>query len=1306
MLGSFELPEQLADVVDRLGWQSRVTARGTLPLFGNGTEIGLALEVALQSESLLPDFVHQVDGSIVLSGTAGAQSTIKAEFEGDLTLRIRSGLPAEVADPLNAAGIPVGVDRPVQSSAECETGQALPEKRTDPDVLRCYDLLRVRGTFGIESKADGTVELSLAANVSTPGAGNVWYPFGLTWLGLDDLRIVGSIEAHAAGTVDFELGFAGDIEALRGDQDLLAAVQLSLKLLVEPPWVSVELDGIRIASGSGFDTGDLIDLQHLVADAAGAGGSPLDLGELGLPDFALRNVDVSFSPKGVPALCIPQGLTLSADLYIDPSADAPRSSPSCQNQQLVIPDEADRCINRRSDGCIASGRLRVATDGIFGLFQIPSFDIGPVHFGVPDSAGNEGVAFDLAVSVQDPHLIARGGVRIDNPLGSQPDPIASGRMAIKFEPTTFSAFGELDTLGFRALVDATAGYDVLQAAVPEFRLHVLLATDQYHLGEPSFVSALAHELDGVLSPLSVIADVAGFAVDLGSDPSLRDLVRLTDAMEAIGIDVPDELEEFTSRAGGFVSEFDFAIDVVGGSVFDLVMNGIPSYGASSVCDEVFGWFGAEEVCDEIPGFGGTSGLCDAVFPASEFPGLRDGDGDCTMGRLVDTVIFPSFEDAMGELVDVTGLDTRDLVDALNGLVGDQPLLQLECAELLVEVGDDAAFGELAIAGSVFGLDLGFRAGLDATDPLSSMGDVVQDIVEQLVDPTSVDCIGFNHDLFVATPDVGDPAPLLTVSAPDVVDEGELFTLEGSFGVTLAADRVVEVDWGDGAVEQVTVATGETEFTIDHAYADDDPSGTASDLAEIVATDLSSGAGSTEAPRQVAEQVTVHNVAPTVVSVTPAATVEEGRAQTFTVTLADPGAADTHTVYVDWGDQRVSSASLPAGQTTVELSHTYRDDDPTATPVDPYEVAVVAVDDDLGSGGRAVTQQVHNVAPAGLAVEVATEDLVEGAPVTFHVTWDDPGLADTHSVYVDWADGADPVREAVVRGAREATLSHTWGDNGTFDVVVVVLDDDTGFAVAPVQIEVDNVDPVVAIDRSSTYAAPGGATFLTRAGSPVDVAATLTDPGSDDETFTWTWGDGLADAAVDRVNPPDDDPLPSPSIQPRDITTSADHTYDLSCLYWLDLDVVDDDDGAHADRAPVVVVGNEPDTWPRGWWYEEYLHFGSGQPSTKVDDRTKACHLLVADHMSSVLGDVVALATPEDAVAVLHPDVLSREAKLDRELLAAWINYASGAIGSDADGWILPEFAEVVYEAERVRLDPSSTDRDLREATAALRALQR
>ena len=47
-----------------------------------------------------------------------------------------------------------------------------------------------------------------------------------------------------------------------------------------------------------------------------------------------------------------------------------------------------------------------------------------------------------------------------------------------------------------------------------------------------------------------------------------------------------------------------------------------------------------------------------------------------------------------------------------------------------------------------------------------------------------------------------------------------------------------------------------------------------------------------------------------------------------------------------------------------------------------------------------------------------------------------------------------------------------------------------------------------------------------------------------------------------------------------------------------------------------------------------------------------------------------------------------------------------ALALGEDGWILPEFAEVVYEAERVRLDPSSTDRDLREATAALRALQR
>jgi hypothetical protein len=517
--------------------------------------------------------------------------------------------------------------------------------------------------------------------------------------------------------------------------------------------------------------------------------------------------------------------------------------------------------------------------------------------------------------------------------------------------------------------------------------------------------------------------------------------------------------------------------------------------------------------------------------------------------------------------------------------------------------------------------------------------------------------------------------------------------------------MVDIDWGDGTAERITVAIGQTGFTLDHTYVDDDPSATSSDVVEIVATDLSSGAGG-EAPRQDAEQVTVRNVAPSIVSVTPASAVEEGRAQTFTVILDDPGLTDTHRVWVEWGDQTTSSAAVAPGQRTVTLNHTYRDDNPTRTPVDTYDVVVHATDDDLGRATGRFPQQVRNVAPSGLRVELLSETVVEGAPVEFRVTWNDPGVFDTHTVHFNWADGAGVVRTNVVRGVRSLVVSHTWGDNGTYDVVAQVVDDDTGRQSVTIPVRVDNVDPTMAIDRSPTFAAPGGPTFLVRVDTPIVVGADLTDPGSDDETFTWVWGDGLTDVSVDRVNPPADDPLPSPSIQPRAISTSNIHEYDLSCLYWLDLGVEDDDGGTAADRAPVVAVGDETDARPRGWWYEEYLHFGLGQPSTKVDDRTKACHLLVADHMSSLFGEVVPMASPQDAVAVLHPDAMSTTAKLDRELLATWLNYAGGSIGSDESGRILPGFADVVYDVEQVRLDPASTDGELKDAIKALSDAER
>jgi hypothetical protein len=543
------------------------------------------------------------------------------------------------------------------------------------------------------------------------------------------------------------------------------------------------------------------------------------------------------------------------------------------------------------------------------------------------------------------------------------------------------------------------------------------------------------------------------------------------------MDVPPELARFNSEAAGFLSEFEDAIDYVGGSVFDLTMNGIPSFEVPEVCVDLE----FEEVCVGGWGFAGTPGLCDAIFPASQFPELRDDDGDCTIDRLVNGLILPLFEESIGTLIDVTGLDVTALVEALANLDLTQPLLHLECVEFLVDLGPDAAVSEAAIVGDVLGIGFGFHVGFDFADPVGSVDDFVQGVIEQLLAPTSVECIGLNEELFTATPDVGEPELLLTIDAPNVVDEGAPLSLVGSFGAPLPADRAVKIDWGDGTVEPITIASGETGFTVEHTYVDDDPTATASDGVEIVATDLSSGSGA-EAPRQDAEQVTVRNVAPTIVSVTPAGAVEEGWAQTFTVTLDDPGLTDTHRVWVEWGDQTTSSATVAAGQRTVTLDHRYRYDNPTQTPVDTYDVLVHATDDDLGRTTGRFPQTVRNVAPSGLRVELLSETVTEGAPAEFRV--------------------------------------------------------------------------------------------------------------------------------------------------------------------------------------------------------------------------------LVTDHMRSVFGEIVPLSTPQDAVAVLHPDSMSTIAKFDRELFATWLNYAGGAVGSDEGGQIQAEFAEVVYGAEQVRLDPTSTERELLDAIKALSDAER
>ncbi|MEO1528254.1 MAG: dockerin type I domain-containing protein [Planctomycetota bacterium] len=247
------------------------------------------------------------------------------------------------------------------------------------------------------------------------------------------------------------------------------------------------------------------------------------------------------------------------------------------------------------------------------------------------------------------------------------------------------------------------------------------------------------------------------------------------------------------------------------------------------------------------------------------------------------------------------------------------------------------------------------------------------------------------------------------------------------------------------------------------------------------------------------QFVVADVAPTI-DLDGADVSTEGSPYELTIHFEDNGEQDGDIkFFINWDDGTGVHEFIPDSQTSPAIARRVLADDQDG----PNIISVVAED---GKGTYPAVTKVINVANvdpevSNIAVTQANGApvITEGDPVRFTGDISDEGFLDSFTLQIDWGDGTE-VQEVPIDALTTAFDEvHTYKNDGLFEIVAVLTDDDGGTATVTTSVNVINDAPTVIFTVSPSEP---------REGEVVTVSGRIEDAGVDDDhnvTVHWEVG---------------------------------------------------------------------------------------------------------------------------------------------------------------------------------------------------------